>query len=116
VLINWADEFQRWAPSMRVVVFDGTAAQRAQLAKEVIEPGRFLVAITHYDLAMREKGVLRRVRGRDVAWKGVQINQGSGSSCCASCCCCWCCCRARIPWSAACCFSPGSLAIAADIK
>lgn len=61
VLGNWGSECAKWAPGMKTYVYDGSPEERRAMAKDVIEKGNFHILITHYDLAMREKGVLRKV-------------------------------------------------------
>ena len=61
VLSNWRKEFQKWAPSMDVVLYDGPPEERRVLRTDHLERGTFNVLITHYDLVMRDKAVLRKV-------------------------------------------------------
>ena len=61
MLSNWSTEFDKWAPSMGCVMYDGTMEERKTLRLEVVEPGRFNVLLTHYDLAMRDKAMFRKV-------------------------------------------------------
>ena len=61
VLSNWRTEFDKWAPGMRVVVYDGGPEERKQLRADVVDRGAFTVLITHYDLAIRDKSALKKV-------------------------------------------------------
>lgn len=61
VLSNWQTEFDKWAPGMRVVMYDGTPEERKQLRAEVVDKGGFTVLVTHYDLAIRDKAALKKV-------------------------------------------------------
>lgn len=58
---NWANEFAKWAPSLKAVLYDGTPEERRALRAEHVEPGGFNTLITHYDLALRDRNVLRKV-------------------------------------------------------
>ncbi len=60
--MNQASEFGRWLPGPRVVLYDGLPEERKTLQREVLEPGAFEVLLTHYDLAMRDRAALRKVR------------------------------------------------------
>ena len=62
VLSNWGQEFVKWAPDMAVVMYDGTPDERKQLQRDRLEKGTFNVLVTHYDLVMRDKSALRKVR------------------------------------------------------
>ena len=59
---NWANEFAKWAPSLKAVLYDGTPEERRALRAEHVEPGGFNTLITHYDLALRDRNALRKVR------------------------------------------------------
>ncbi len=59
---NWANEFAKWAPNLKAVLYDGTPDERKALRAEHVDPGGFNTLITHYDLALRDKTVLRKVR------------------------------------------------------
>jgi len=77
---NWANEFAKWAPSLKAVMYDGTPDERKALRAEHIDAGGFNTLITHYDLALRDKTVLRKVRrgtsqsGTDIIWSNVSRN------------------------------------------
>ena len=62
MLPNWRAEFAKWAPALDVIMYDGSPDERRALRTERIEPGRFNALITHYDLVMRDKPVLRKAR------------------------------------------------------
>ena len=59
---NWANEFAKWAPSLKAVMYDGTPEERRAIRAEHVEAGGFNTLITHYDLALRDRNVLRKVR------------------------------------------------------
>lgn len=70
---NWANEFAKWAPSLKAVLYDGTPDERKALRAEHIDPGGFNTLITHYDLALRDKTVLRKVR-RGTSQSETEVN------------------------------------------
>ena len=61
MLSNWKKEFEKWAPGVDVVVYDGSPDERRLLRTEHIEKGFFNAVVTHYDLVMRDRAVLRKV-------------------------------------------------------
>ena len=71
VLSNWMSEMARWAPPLTALLYDGTKEERAALRSNVLEAGRFDVCVTHYDLAIRDKGAFKKVgRGVGAGWGG----------------------------------------------
>ena len=56
-----AAEFGRWLPGVMVVLYDGSPEERRSLQRSTVEPRNFCVLLTHYDLAVRDRGVLRKV-------------------------------------------------------
>lgn len=59
---NWKREFQKWCPSLTVVVLDGTKEERVQLFENQIKLGHFNVLITSFELVLREKGALMPIK------------------------------------------------------
>ena len=66
-LSNWANEFAKWAPPLRVVPYDGSPDERRALRAEHLDGAgggnapAFNVLVTHYDLVIRDKAFLRKV-------------------------------------------------------
>lgn len=48
-------------PDMRSCCYDGTPDERRHFQRTVLDMGTFNVLLTHYDLVMRDKAVLRKV-------------------------------------------------------
>lgn len=71
VLPNWLTEFSTWAPSIVAILYDGRAEERKALRDELTGDGRFNVLITHYDLIMRDKAVLKKIH-----WHYLIIDEG----------------------------------------
>ena len=89
VLFNWASEFAQWAPSLRVLLYDGKPEERAsmraalQAAAEYTSArgggagasrsasSPFCVLLTHYDLVIRDKAILGRPQ-----WCHIIVDEG----------------------------------------
>lgn len=58
------NEFGKWAPSMGVVLYDGGMEERKAIRAEHLEKQQpaFNVLVTHYDLIIRDKNFLKKVR------------------------------------------------------
>ncbi len=62
-LSNWANEFAKWAPPLAVVMYDGAPEERRQIRAERLDAGpSFTVLLTHYDMVIRDKAFLRKVK------------------------------------------------------
>ena len=61
VVPNWAAEFGKWAPHMAVLQYDGDAEARKALRVQYLATGNFQVMVTHYDLVVRDRTVLKKV-------------------------------------------------------
>ena len=70
-LSNWANEFTRWAPSFRVVVYKGTAPMRKDIWREQLSSRNFNVCLTTYDFTMRDKSKLSSVQ-----WNYIIVDEG----------------------------------------
>ncbi len=71
VLPNWAHELTTWAPSLTVVLYDGRAEERRLLREEHGNDSKFNVLVTHYDLIMRDKAFLKKIR-----WHYMIVDEG----------------------------------------
>lgn len=58
-ITNWTLEFEKWAPSVKVIVYKGTPQQRKDLQYEV-RTGNFQVMLTTYEYVIRERPLLSR--------------------------------------------------------
>lgn len=58
-ITNWTLEFEKWAPSIRVVVYKGSQLQRKNLQWE-IRLGNFQVMLTTYEFIIRERPILAK--------------------------------------------------------
>ncbi|KAL1832479.1 hypothetical protein ACET3Z_002130 [Daucus carota] len=71
VLPNWTTEFATWAPSIKVVPYDGNMEKRKALREEYLGEGKFNVWLTHYDLIMRDKTYLKKIH-----WHYMIVDEG----------------------------------------
>eukprot|EP01116_Phalansterium_solitarium_P012621 TRINITY_DN2906_c3_g1_i1.p1 TRINITY_DN2906_c3_g1~~TRINITY_DN2906_c3_g1_i1.p1 ORF type:complete len:656 (-),score=224.97 TRINITY_DN2906_c3_g1_i1:617-2584(-) len=71
---NWFNEFQRFAPSLKVVIYRGDPQQRADLRKglgKLNGPGVHPVVISSYDIVLRD-----RAKFQHVLWKYLIVDEG----------------------------------------
>ncbi|CDJ43110.1 SNF2 family N-terminal domain-containing protein, putative [Eimeria tenella] len=69
-LSNWADEFERWAPSLKVMLFKGARLERRQLQRQLKQID-FNVCLTTFDLAIRERSALATP-----SWRHLVVDEG----------------------------------------
>ncbi|GAA5820365.1 hypothetical protein JCM10212_003933 [Sporobolomyces blumeae] len=67
---NWISEFERWAPSVRVVSYKGTPAQRKSAQYE-IRQGNFQVLLTTYEYIIKDRPLLSKIK-----WLHMIIDEG----------------------------------------
>ncbi|CAH6722983.1 nuclear protein Sth1p/NPS1 [[Candida] jaroonii] len=58
-ITNWTMEFEKWAPSVKTIVYKGSQQQRRDLQPEV-RLGRFQVLLTTYEYIIRERPILAK--------------------------------------------------------
>lgn len=58
-ITNWTIEFEKWAPSVRVIVYKGSQEQRRSLQYDV-RLGNFQVILTTYEYVIRERPLLAK--------------------------------------------------------
>ena len=68
---NWANEFARWAPGVKVVQYKGPPGVRKDVYRSEMAHGRFNVVLTTYEYVMKDKAVLRRIH-----WQYIIIDEG----------------------------------------
>ena len=59
-LSNWLREVNRWCPSLVAFKFHGDQAEREKMKQEHLQPGKFEVCITSYEIAIKESSTLRK--------------------------------------------------------
>ncbi|KAG6006685.1 hypothetical protein E4U21_006760 [Claviceps maximensis] len=78
-LSNWMDEFNKWTPSIPVVMYHGNQAQREDIFKTKMmrnltggRPGaKFPVVCTSYEMVLRDQHNLSRIQ-----WEFIIIDEG----------------------------------------
>ena len=71
---NWIDEFARWTPEIKTLLYHGTPDERAQLRDTKLKkPGTpsFPVVCTSYEICMNDRQFLSRY-----GWKFIIIDEG----------------------------------------
>ena len=71
---NWIDEFARWTPSIKTLLYHGNPTERAELrAKKLKKPGTedFPVVCTSYEICMNDRKFLSQY-----GWKFIIIVSG----------------------------------------
>lgn len=58
-ITNWTLEFEKWAPTVRIIVYKGSQQQRKALQSQVRE-GHFQVLLTTYEYIIRERPLLAK--------------------------------------------------------
>ncbi|KAG5421442.1 STH1 [Candida metapsilosis] len=58
-ITNWTLEFEKWAPSVKVIVYKGSQQQRRSLQSDV-RYGNFQVMLTTYEYVIRERPLLAK--------------------------------------------------------
>ncbi|RCH87009.1 hypothetical protein CU098_000744, partial [Rhizopus stolonifer] len=69
-LHNWLNEFKKWVPDFDAFVFHGDKDTRAQLIKDRIQPGKFEICITSYEICLLEKSQFKKVK-----WQYIIIDE-----------------------------------------
>ncbi|KAJ3147409.1 hypothetical protein HDU86_008024 [Geranomyces michiganensis] len=69
-ITNWDLEFDRWAPSVKKIVFKGSPPERMRM-RPMIKSGNFNVVITTYEYVINEKALLSKMK-----WVYMIIDEG----------------------------------------
>ncbi|CAL4075902.1 unnamed protein product, partial [Meganyctiphanes norvegica] len=69
-LRNWENEFEKWCPSLRTIALIGDKDTRAKFVQKVLRPGKWDVCITSYEMIVREKAPLKKIK-----WKYMVIDE-----------------------------------------
>ena len=69
-LNNWAREFANWAPVFNVLLFHGDKEKRQQMIDVEMQPGKFDVIVTSYEMVIREQGAFRKF-----AWRYLIVDE-----------------------------------------
>lgn len=69
-LTNWNSEFEKWAPSVRRIVYKGAPAIRKS-AQGQIRQGQFQVLLTTYEYIIKDRPVLSKIK-----WLHMIVDEG----------------------------------------
>lgn len=69
-LPNWSNEFDKWAPTMRVISYKGPPNER-KMKQGILRSGEFDVVITTFEYIIKEKALLSKVK-----WVHMIIDEG----------------------------------------
>ncbi|KAF4046688.1 Helicase conserved C-terminal domain [Phytophthora infestans] len=77
-LMNWANEFRKWAPSMPVVIYHGTKQERKEMRKNALNRKKksdvnFPVVISSYEVMISDA---RAFSSSGFVWKYMVIDEG----------------------------------------
>ncbi|KAL8105247.1 hypothetical protein AgCh_029151 [Apium graveolens] len=67
---NWMNEIKRFCPTLRAVKFLGNPEERRYIREELLVAGKFDVCVTSFEMAIKEKTVLRRF-----SWRYIIIDE-----------------------------------------
>ena len=62
VMINWEMEFKRWMPAFRILCYHGSAKERKEKRRGWMDPNRFHVCITSYQVLLQDALIFKRKR------------------------------------------------------
>ncbi|KAK9820501.1 hypothetical protein WJX72_011031 [[Myrmecia] bisecta] len=63
-LHNWINEFKKWCPIIRAVKFHGNQEERAYQKDTMVQPGKFDVVVTSYEMVIKEKNHFKKFHWR----------------------------------------------------
>ncbi|KAG8052335.1 hypothetical protein GUJ93_ZPchr0001g31108 [Zizania palustris] len=67
---NWIKEIQRFCPVLRAVKFLGNPEERNHIRENLLQPGKFDVCVTSFEMAIKEKTALKRF-----SWRYIIIDE-----------------------------------------
>ncbi|CAI5993861.1 unnamed protein product [Closterium sp. NIES-64] len=67
---NWIKELHRFCPSLRAFKFHGNQEERTHQRTNLLQPGKFDVVVTSYEMVIKEKSAFRRL-----SWRYIIIDE-----------------------------------------
>ncbi|KAF9678031.1 hypothetical protein SADUNF_Sadunf08G0169600 [Salix dunnii] len=67
---NWMNEIRRFCPILRAIKFLGNPDERKHIREELLVAGKFDVCVTSFEMAIKEKSILRRF-----SWRYIIIDE-----------------------------------------
>jgi SWI/SNF-related matrix-associated actin-dependent regulator of chromatin subfamily A member 5 len=78
---NWHREFGRWCPSIRCFRFHGTKEERAEMvAQGQLHPDNYDVLLTSYEMSIREKSHINKVKWNFIVSSHAHRSHPSGAT------------------------------------
>ncbi|KAG2379064.1 hypothetical protein C9374_007702 [Naegleria lovaniensis] len=68
---NWALEFEKWCPTLKLVRYGGDKNQRKQVQSTYLKTRDFQVLLTQYEYITREKTILKKI-----PWNYIIMDEG----------------------------------------
>ena len=69
-LTNWEREFKNWAPCFKTLLFHGDKEARERMLAENLQPDKFEVCITSYEMIIREANAFRKF-----SWRYIIVDE-----------------------------------------
>ncbi|VTZ67066.1 DEAD/DEAH box helicase, putative [Plasmodium chabaudi chabaudi] len=69
-LPNWSNEFEKWCPSLNVIIYKGNKNERKDISKVLLEEN-YDICLTTFDIIIREKNILGKI-----SWSYIIIDEG----------------------------------------
>ncbi|KAH3667893.1 hypothetical protein WICMUC_005171 [Wickerhamomyces mucosus] len=69
-ITNWTLEFEKWAPSLKTIIYKGTPTQRKELSYDV-RSGNFNVLLTTFEYIIKDRPILSKLH-----WVHMIIDEG----------------------------------------
>ena len=86
VMINWEMEFKRFLPGLRILCYHGSAKERKEKRKGWMDPNRFHVCITSYQMILQDALIFKRKRWVYLILDEAQNIRNFKSQRCRRCC------------------------------
>ncbi|CAI5991866.1 unnamed protein product [Closterium sp. NIES-64] len=67
---NWIKELHRFCPALRAFKFHGNQEERTHQRTHMLQPGKFDVVVTSYEMVIKEKSAFRRL-----SWRYIIIDE-----------------------------------------
>ncbi|KEG00524.1 DEAD/DEAH helicase, putative [Plasmodium vinckei vinckei] len=69
-LPNWTNEFEKWCPSLNVIIYKGNKNERKDISRILLEEN-YDICLTTFDIIIREKNILGKI-----SWNYIIIDEG----------------------------------------
>ncbi|CDU16319.1 DEAD/DEAH helicase, putative [Plasmodium yoelii] len=69
-LPNWVNEFEKWCPTLKVIIYKGNKNERKNINKNLLE-NNYDICLTTFDIIIKEKNILGKI-----SWNYIIIDEG----------------------------------------